>query len=123
MSQRQQLLAELKSRFMILPYDAKAAAIAAELRSDKDFLASLNQDEIGRTPVHIKSDIVIVATAKAFQKNGVDKLYTHDRNMRTLAARVCLPSADMPHPSDRDAQPIPSGKKDQPPLFDINPSA
>lgn|GEM_PF-1544806 len=96
---REQQMADLKEQFVIIPYDIKAAGIAAQIRSDKTFLQSLKGD-IGATRTCIKSDTVIAATAKAFRKNGVDELYSNDDTLRKIATKCGLSAKDLPSLDD-----------------------
>ena len=89
---RKQELSALQEKHMIYPYDANAAVIAAELRSDDDFLRSLKTDA-DKTRVAIKADIEIVATAKAFQ---IERIYSNDAILRKIAARCGLSAQDVP---------------------------
>lgn len=86
---------DLQAKFMIIPYDTKAAAIAAEIRSDKTFIQSL-KDDVGITRTCIKSDIVIAATAKAFRKSGVDIIYSNDCGLRKIAEKCGISARDLP---------------------------
>lgn len=108
---RKRQLSELRSRFMILTYDAKAAAIAAELRSDPDFIASLKGDEL-KTKVCIKSDIVIVATSRAYGDKGVDRIYSNDVGLRNVAMRCGI--AASPLPTVEEMAPLPTPSKSLP---------
>ena len=82
----------LQEKHMIYPYDANAAAIVAELRSDYDFLYALKADA-RKTRVAIKADIEIVATAKAFR---IECIYSNDATLRKIAAKCGLSARDVP---------------------------
>lgn len=101
-------LRTLSSKFQIYDYDVNAAVFAAEIRKDKDFVRSLKEN-FGKTHVCIKSDIVIVATAKA---HDVEKIYSNDEGVRKAAARCGLPASDIP--TIDDMAPLPSIPKAQP---------
>lgn len=81
----------LGTHFQICPFDTLAARIAADIRSDKDFVDSLHRD--GKTRACIKADIAIVATAKA---HDVDKIFSNDAKLRSAAKKCGLPAADIP---------------------------
>lgn len=108
-------LTALQEKFIILPYDAKAAAIAADLRSDKDFIKS--QQAVGKTRVCIKSDIVVVATARAFGQKGVDRIYSSDPCVRHLATTCGMSAQDMPTVEQLQYNVSPSNRNMQKDLF------
>lgn len=107
--ERKEQLIELSSKFKICPFDAKAAVIAAELRSDREFINSL-KDDAGKTRVCIKSDINIVATAKA---HGVERVYSADRDLRKVAAKCQLSAMDIPRPTELDSSLPTEGRETQ----------
>lgn len=86
----------IASRFKIIPFDTRAALVAAELRSDKSFISSL-RDTVGKSAPAIKCDVVLVATAKA---HGVQKIYSNDDDIRALSLRCGLPYSPLPEPAD-----------------------
>lgn len=69
-------LVTIASAFVILPYDARAAAIAADLWNRR------NEAKSTATRVVLKADIQIVASAIA---GGAGTIYSHDDNLRKLA--------------------------------------
>ncbi len=64
--------------FIIAPFDAKAAVIAAELQSNWKQL----RDDHGGTKQTIKADISVLASSIAI---GADYLYTEDPQIGTIA--------------------------------------
>ncbi len=89
-------LAELSSKYIILPYDVSAIEIAATLRSDKDFIKSLGDDAL-KSRVCVKADVIIVASAVA---GHVQRIYSRDAGVRALAIRAGLSPADIPTIAD-----------------------
>ena len=82
----------LAGTFRILPFDVRAVSLAASLRQDPAFLSQL-RGQFGTTRVHVKSDIEIVATAKAC---GAGRLFSNDRQLRHLAQLAKLPASPLP---------------------------
>ncbi len=79
----------LEERFRILPFDAKAARIAATLfrdRAEVTELANMRRTEI-------KADTQLVACAVA---HGVQLLYSHDKGVRALGLRARMRVLDVP---------------------------
>ena len=93
-AQRRQTLATLPKSFLIAPFDAKAAAIAAELQHNWDHLKQVGS-EYGITRQQIKADINVLASAIAA---GASYLYSEDGQMKSFAQGkiiVCgLPEMD-----------------------------
>lgn len=81
----------LTSEYAILNFDAHASLIASRIRSNAEFIAQMKQS--GKTKPAIKSDINIVATAKA---GGVEILYSHDDDHRKAGERCGLVVRKMP---------------------------
>jgi predicted nucleic acid-binding protein len=74
-------LGVLQKAFRIVPFDAKAAAIAAELRRNKDLLNGIVEEYEVRRQV-LNADVCILATAIA---EGASHLVAEDAHMRKLA--------------------------------------
>ena len=79
--QRQQTLAVLPRTFIVKPFDAKAAAIAADLQRSWNDLREI-MAEYGLTKQQVKSDINVLATSIA---HGASHLYSEDEQMPSLA--------------------------------------
>ena len=86
------MLSRIADAFRVLPFDVRAVSLAGVLRQDKQFLSGLRErhDSIR---VHIKADIEIVAASKAC---GVDRLFSEDKQLRSLAARAGLSASPLP---------------------------
>jgi len=87
------VLAALAERFILAPFETRAAAFAAEL-FDKG-KAERVMGEGAR--VRLRNDCLVVASAKAA---GAEILYSHDGDCRSLARHI-MQSADLPEmPTD-----------------------
>lgn len=85
---RNQLAVELQQRFVCPPFDARAAAIAADLWAKyKNFPES---DKYTRNVARV--DALIIASAVA---GGATKFYTHDANCRKIAS-LAISALDLP---------------------------
>lgn len=93
-SSRGRLVAELSKSFQLRSFDDHAAAVAAELWGGHKKLPKERQY---RERVVLKSDVMIVATAKAA---GASRFYTHDTDCRKLAAFV-MEGRDLPTRDER----------------------
>lgn len=78
---RRHTLATLPKSFIIKPFDAHAAAIAADLQRDWNELKKI-MVEYGTTRAHVKADINVIATSIAA---GASHLYSEDGQMTALA--------------------------------------
>jgi len=87
--QKSQLLSELQKVFACRPFDLPATAIAADLWSR---YKQLPQDQQYESRDILKSDAMIVATAKAA---GATVFYSHDGRCRKMASLVMV-SRDLP---------------------------
>jgi predicted nucleic acid-binding protein len=87
---------EQLKNFIIAPLDAKAAAIAAKLQRDWDFLKDVAKD-YGSTRQHIKADVNIIASSVAA---GATMLYSNDLQMPRLAQGI-IPVVELPEPSEQ----------------------
>ncbi len=87
--QKSQLLAELQRVFVCRPFDLPATVIASELWSR---YKELPQDQQYENRDTLKSDAMIVATAKA---GGATDFYSHDARCRKMASLVMV-SHDLP---------------------------
>jgi predicted nucleic acid-binding protein len=98
--QRRQSLARLSRTFLIAPLDAKAAAIAAELQTNRAAIDE-TKEHFGLVKQHIKADINVIACAIAA---GATHLFSEDGQMRTLAQGKIivepLPAIQLPLISD-----------------------
>jgi predicted nucleic acid-binding protein len=93
-------LAELQKRFFIPLFDLPASALAASLWLRHKGLPK--DEQITRTT--LKSDVMIVATAKVA---GASTFYSNDRKCRKLASLAGMEALDLPisHPNlFRDAE-------------------
>lgn len=71
----------ISDQFFVIPFDAKAAMIASEIRHEKDMLGGL-VDEYALNRNVIKADILIMGTAIA---SGATEIFSHDkRHMPSL---------------------------------------
>jgi predicted nucleic acid-binding protein len=87
-AKRGEFIAELQERFVLQPFDTRAAAIAAKLR---ELSASAGKDtQYGR--LVLKADTLIVASAKSA---GATVFYTNDVNCRKLA-NIIMEGKDLP---------------------------
>ena len=109
--QRKRDPARSGTRYRIVPTDARAARIAADLRGDRDFLRNLGRDT-GKSRVCLKADILIVATAAA---HGVGQIVTADRDVRAIADRCGLPMRGLedPDPPAAPGPPVQSGSSEE----------
>jgi predicted nucleic acid-binding protein len=84
-----EFIATLQEHFFLPPYDLRAASLAAKLWQQTRELPKAEQ------PVRatLRSDVMIVATAKVAQAHTV---YSHDERLRKLAIRAGLQSYDLP---------------------------
>lgn len=89
--QRRLTLEALQKSFVIKPFDARAAAIAADLQRSWNDLKNV-MAEYGLTKQQIKSDINVIATSIAA---GASHLYSEDEQMTSLAQGK-LPIARLP---------------------------
>ena len=81
-----------RESFETPPFDLKAAMISAKLwRAHRGLTAS---DQLARNV--LKSDVLIIATAKAF---GVTHYYSDDKGSRRLAEQAGLVAYDLPERS------------------------
>lgn len=76
-AERQAQLSVVHRDFMVLPYDARAASIAADLWRQR------HQPDVTSVRNVIKADIAILATAIA---GGAQTIYSHDKQLRSLAS-------------------------------------
>lgn len=90
-SRRERLSDLLETRFAVLPFDTKAARIAAKLKSHPEFLKQFQQS--GKSRACIKADVRIVATAVA---HGVERVYSTDPDVRKFADRCGLSCSGLP---------------------------
>ena len=81
--------AELQGRFFLPPFNLQAASIAATLWRQTRVLPKDEQPD-RKT---LKADVMIVAAARVA---GATKLYSHDENLRKLAARIGITPSDLP---------------------------
>lgn len=72
--------------FVVYPFDAKAAKIAAELLCKSEFIKEL-KDEFGVSRQVVKADMSIAATAIAA---GVDTIYSDDRKLKKVAMGMIM---------------------------------
>ncbi|HVC96887.1 MAG TPA: hypothetical protein VND64_24625 [Pirellulales bacterium] len=79
--QRRLSLARLSRGFLVAPFDAKAAVIAADLQTDWNKLKAIG-DEFGLTKQQIKADINVLASALAVNASC---LYSEDKQMKSFA--------------------------------------
>ncbi len=79
--QQQKSVAALSRSFIVAPFDAKAAMIAAQIQDDWDEVKQIMREH-GIVKQHIKADINILATAITV---GATHLYSEDGQMRSLA--------------------------------------
>jgi len=91
----------LGRNFFIAPFDAKAAAIAAEIYSKKIMQQAQCDTNLGRQC--LKADLKIIATAIA---HGAAHIYTNDRHFNSIASgRIIvedIPSLPAISPIQRD---------------------
>ncbi|QYK47378.1 MAG: PIN domain-containing protein [Phycisphaeraceae bacterium] len=83
-------VAEISSRFIIHPFDARCVSLAARL-----FVDGKSQREMGKDDARkcLRADTMIVACAKAA---GVLSLYSNDKGCRNLANGIGLDAYDLP---------------------------
>jgi len=81
--------AKLSGKFLLAPFDMRAAVIAADLWVQHK---SLPTDLRYKRRSVLKSDAMIIATAKAA---GATEFYTHDRRCRVLADLI-MSAHDLP---------------------------
>lgn len=79
--QQQQAISAISRSFVVVPFDAKAAMIAAELQQDWSGIKQI-MAEHGVVKQHIKADINVLASAIAA---GATHLYSEDGQMSSLA--------------------------------------
>jgi predicted nucleic acid-binding protein len=84
----------LSRSFVIAPFDAKAAIIAAKIQRDWNKIKQI-ANESGVDRCQIKADICIVASAVA---SGASTLYSHDRQMVSLAQGHGITVKELPPP-------------------------
>lgn len=98
-AERAESLAALAESFVIAPFDAKAAAVAAELQYDWNKLKAIGE-EFGLTKQQIKADINVLASSIAVE---AAYLYTEDAQMKSFAQNkiIIRPLPDPPkaHPT------------------------
>lgn len=85
----------LSQNYQVLPYDANAARLAAELRSDREFIAQAKEMP-GYTRAVIAADIQLVATAVV---NGVRAVVANDARTRAVAKRAGIDGWDITGPA------------------------
>lgn len=83
-------IAELQRRFIVIPFDLRASALAAEL-----FIAHDEWPESERyeTRPRLKADTKIIATAKIA---GAATFYSHDKRARKLAELAGMTAKNLP---------------------------
>jgi predicted nucleic acid-binding protein len=79
---REEVIAQMRQRFIIAPFDARGAALAAEL-----WWHGRNKRQMRKhgARVCLKADALIIATAKA---HGAHVFYTDDDDCFTMASKV-----------------------------------
>jgi predicted nucleic acid-binding protein len=82
-------VAELQGRFFLPPFNLQAASVAATLWRATRVLPKDEQPD-RKT---LKADVMIVAAAKVA---GATKLFSHDGNLKKLAARAGITASDLP---------------------------
>ncbi len=99
------LLDVLNRRFQVVPFDARTAAIAAELWREAAERNPHLRDQIreafpGTERAKIKADLMILASALA---RGADVLYTHDGPLKIAAdGRIAVRELPAPRPKQED---------------------
>jgi predicted nucleic acid-binding protein len=83
-------LAAIQKNFIVLPFDARAAGLAAALWQKH------GADKSAERPV-LKADIQIVATAQAA---GVTTIYSNDLTLKKIAAGILLTKSIEKPPAD-----------------------
>jgi len=96
-AQRGPLIAALTEKFVCLPFDLRAAAIAADLWSRHK---ELPQDQQYDSRHVLRADAMIVASVHAA---GATEFYTHDRKCLALA-RLVMTAHDLPKPHELGEQ-------------------
>lgn len=84
------VMASISSRFMVMPFDANCAVIAAQLhRTCMGYLA----DGTPGSRVALRADTMIVATAK---EKGAQIFYSNDTGCRNVAEEAKITARDLP---------------------------
>lgn len=83
-------IAQISSRFIIQPFDARCVSLAAQLFVDGKAQREMGKDDARKS---LRADTMIVACAKAA---GVSALYTNDGGCRNLAKGIGLDAYDLP---------------------------
>lgn len=89
--EREQQETELERQFRVMPYDYRAAKIAARISHDRARIQAI-QEEFGKACEAISIDTQIVAIAAA---NKADVLIAHDGALRKLAEGI-VTAVDIP---------------------------
>ena len=91
--ERDKLIAELGKRFLIEPFDARDAALAATLwhygKTNRD---RQNAPKDGQRAI-LRADTMIIATAKG---HGATEFYSEDDDARAMAQKVGLTAKKLP---------------------------
>jgi predicted nucleic acid-binding protein len=82
--------AEIHKSFQVLPFDAKAAKIAAKLWQSRHKLIQ----SIGKSRNVIKADIQLVATARA---HDVNRVYSGDADVLSYAGSLHMVPVEIPN--------------------------
>ena len=91
--ERDKLIAEISKRFLIEPFDARDAALAATLwhfgKTNRD---KRNAPKDGQRAI-LRADTMIIATAKG---HGATEFYSEDADARAMAQKVGLTARALP---------------------------
>ena len=97
---REEQYSELIRSYYIVPFDAKAASIAAKIRNDRDKISGI-VDEYSASRNVIKADIYILASALSC---GATEIFTHDKHIKKLAKGFDILVSDIPMLPPRKTQ-------------------
>jgi predicted nucleic acid-binding protein len=89
-NKRFDVAAAIGARFLVMPFDIKCTALAANLFSDGKSGRPMSQPN---ARVCLRADSMIVATAKI---HGAKVFYSHDKNCRSMAKNAGMDPWDLP---------------------------